>query len=251
MFYWMLSSLLISDRTWWGKAIRIPLALVPQDMEVPVLIGPLRGCRWIAGSAVHSCWLGIYEWEKARLLQRTLEPGMVFFDIGAMAGYFTLLAARLVGPQGRVYAFEPLPRNLAYLRRHVAMHGFDNVTMVEAAVSDSSGVATFEPGAHASAGRLAQRGSLQVRTIALDEEIAAGRLPVPHAIKIDVEGAELDVLQGAGRTLRIARPRLFLDIHDFLGPSFVHLDKDCKNLLHSFGYQFRRLGKHDVYAWCR
>ena len=246
----MLSSLRISDRTWWGKAIRLPLALLPADMVMPVLIGPLRGRRWIARSAVHGCWLGIYEWEKARLLERSIEPGTVFFDIGAMAGYFTLLAARLVGPQGRVYAFEPLPHNLAYLRRHARMHRLDNVTIVEAAVSDSQGVAGFEPGAHASGGRLAESGPLHVRTIGLDEEIAAGRLPVPHAIKIDVEGAEMQLLKGAARTLQTTRPRLFLDLHGFLGPSFAHLDKDCKDLLLRFGYRFRQLGKHDVYAWC-
>lgn len=246
----MLSFLLISDRTWWGKAVRAPLALVPPDKAMPVLIGLLRGRRWIVGSAVHGCWLGVYEWEKARLIEHTIEPGMVFFDIGAMAGYFTLLAALVVGPAGRVYSFDPLPRNLTYLRRHVGMHELNNVTIVEAAVSDSQGVGSFDPGAHPVSGRLAEGGSLQVRTVGLDQEIAAGRLPAPHAIKIDVEGAELRLLEGAARTLRTARPKLFLDLHGFLGPSFSHLDQDCKDLLLRFGYRFRQLGKHDIYAWC-
>lgn len=246
----LLSTLRISDQTWWGKALRLPFQLVPADLEMPVWIGPLRGRRWIVGSAVHGCWLGLYEWEKANLIKRAIAPGMVFFDIGAMAGYFTLLAAPLVGPHGRVYAFEPLPRNLTYLRRHVAMHALDNVTIVEAAVSNSQGVAAFDLGAHPVSGRLAAGGSLQVRTVGLDEEIAVGRLPVPHAIKIDVEGAELQLLQGAAKTLQSARPQLFLDLHGFLGPSFAHLDQDCQSLLVRLGYRFRRLGEHDIYAWC-
>ena len=212
-------------------------------------MGPLRGCRWIAGSSVHSCWIGLYEWEKARLLARTLKPGMVFFDVGANVGYFTLLASRLVGPTGRIFAFEPLRRNLTYLRRHIAMHNLENVTVVEVAVSDSEGFATFDPGSNASSGRLSQQGSVHVQTVSLDKEISAGRLPVPDILKIDVEGAEVQVLDGLKKTLETARPKVCLDIHSFLGPSFVHLDRDCKDIMAEHGYCHRQLGRHDIYAW--
>ncbi len=81
-----------------------------------VVQGPLRGKRWIAGSSNHGCWLGSYELAKQRKVIELVRPGMVCWDVGAHVGFYTLLFAELVGPLGRVFAFEPLPRKggLAY-----------------------------------------------------------------------------------------------------------------------------------------
>jgi FkbM family methyltransferase len=184
-----------------------------------------------------------------RLFTEKLRPGMVFYDIGAQAGYFTLLASSLVGPAGRVIAFEPAPRNIHYLRQHVDMHGLGNVDIEEAAVAGESGVRYFDTGPSFVAGRLCETGSIPVRTLGLDEEIQAGRLPVPQFLKIDVEGAELEVLCGAEWLLAHHAPQIALDIHSFLGPSFAHLEGGCRQLLVRHGYRLERLGSHDVYAW--
>src|SRR5258707_6646816 len=127
-----------------GKALRAPLAFIPKAAVVRVLQGPLAGRRWIVGSATHGAWLGTYEYRKQRLFALSIQPGMVVFDLGANVGFYTLVAAVRTGERGRVYAFEPVPRNLGFLRRHLGHNRVRNVEIVEAAVSNASGVAAFE-----------------------------------------------------------------------------------------------------------
>src|ERR1043165_45133 len=90
-----------------GRIARLPLSLIPAGARMPILQGPLRGKRWVAGSHVHGGWRGSYEFEKQQMFISAIKPGAVVYDIGANVGFYTLLASRLAGPQGRVYAFEP------------------------------------------------------------------------------------------------------------------------------------------------
>jgi FkbM family methyltransferase len=136
---------------------------------VRILQGPLRGKKWIVGSSNHGCWLGSYEYEKRRLFERALREGFTVFDVGAHVGFYTLLASVLVGAKGKVFAFEPLPRNLHYLKEHLRRNRVENVSVVEAAVSDRSGFAAFEEGLYDSGGHLAAAGRLRVPTVTLDE----------------------------------------------------------------------------------
>ncbi|MFM8314525.1 MAG: hypothetical protein ACKOA8_09595, partial [Deltaproteobacteria bacterium] len=74
-----------------GKLLRLPLALLPKGLVVPIILGPAKGKRWITGSADHSCWLGIYEREEVNQFTevvRALPKGAVIFDFGAHSGYF-------------------------------------------------------------------------------------------------------------------------------------------------------------------
>lgn len=210
-----------------SRVIRLPLRLFPGGLTVPILSGPLRGWKWITGSATHGCWLGTYERESQEVLERRLHGGDVVYDIGANVGFFTLLAAKL---GATVYAFEPLPRNVALLREHIALnraaaHVFD------VALSSSSGVARFTAGAHHAAGRLERDGELDVRTEVLDRLVESGQIPPPQAMKIDVEGAEYDVLTGAAEVLTRHRPFILLSTHGYA----VH--ERCCALLRGFRYE--------------
>uniref|UniRef100_A0ACD5GZU7 FkbM family methyltransferase n=1 Tax=Desertifilum tharense IPPAS B-1220 TaxID=1781255 RepID=A0ACD5GZU7_9CYAN len=131
----------ISPQSFVGKLLRLPLKLIPANAQMPILSGKLRGKKWIVGAGRHGSWLGTYEAQTQHLFIQALNPGMTVFDIGAQAGFYTLLASHLVGKQGRVFAFEPLPRNLAYLHQHLAINHLENVTVIEAAVAETSGVA--------------------------------------------------------------------------------------------------------------
>ncbi len=102
----------ISNRSLAGRALRIPLRLIPANAPVPILQGPLRGKLWVKGSSDNGCWLGSFEHDKQRLMSSMLQPGDTMFDVGANVGYYTLLASHRVGPDGRVIAFEPLPANV-------------------------------------------------------------------------------------------------------------------------------------------
>ncbi len=96
------------------SVIRAPLSLVPRGAVVPVLTGPMKGARWVVGAGTNGCWLGTYEPRTRHWLQAVLGRGRVFFDIGANVGFFTLLASRIVGEEGAVVAFEPLPATQEY-----------------------------------------------------------------------------------------------------------------------------------------
>lgn len=179
-----------------------------------VLGGPNRGLRWRTGSSVHGCWVGTYERDKVELLSRHVRPGMVAYDIGANAGYYTLLLSRLVGPSGRVYAFEPLPENLVNLLHHVTVNGLANCELVAAAVSDGNGLAGFQVAASNSMGSITQGpAQLRVPTVSLDALTAGLGLPPPDFVKMDVEGAEGGVLAGATRLLGECDGAWFVALH--------------------------------------
>lgn len=193
------------------SAIRAPLWLIPKGLEVPVFAGPCRGMKWAIGAGTHGCWLGTYERENQHKIASNLRAGDIAYDIGANVGFFTLLMAHIVGPGGHVHAFEPLPANLAQLRRHIAINGLHNVTVHPVAISDATGQATFKTANHDSEGRLSNDGDITVQTVALDDL----RLPLPHLIKMDIEGEECLALSGMARTLRQARPYLLIEGHRF------------------------------------
>jgi FkbM family methyltransferase len=218
-----------------GKIVRAPLTLAPRERPLPILWGKLLGKKWIVGSSFQSCWLGIYEYEKQRLFVDSIRPGQTVFDIGANVGFYTLLASHLVGPSGRVVSFEPLPRNLGYLHRHLAANRIQNVTVFEGAVSNYTGTAHFDAGVVPEMAHLATSGGIEVKVFKLDDLLAAGLVPGPDLLKIDVEGAEADVIRGAEKLIRDHRPKILLATHN----DTVH--EECWGLLEERGYGVRLL----------
>ena len=212
--------------TFLGKALRFPLRLVPRNSVVPVLGGINRGRRWIAGAgATNGCWIGTYEADHIPALQQLVRPGMVVYDVGANVGYYTLALSRLVGDSGRVYSFEPGVRWAYYLRRHIELNALRNVTVVQAAVSDSAALVRF------SGWEIDDEGSYVVPSISLDGFIAAG-FPPPDFIKMDIEGAEGAALHGARDLLSSAKPSWLLATHSDA------LRSSCQSLLAQSGYRF-------------
>jgi len=201
-----------------------------------VLWGPLRGRRWIAGAGIARHWLGYYEYGKQLALQRAIRPGMTVYDIGAHTGFYTLLASRATGPAGRVLAFEPVPRNLALLRRHLELNQAGNVTVHAAAVSDVAGLVSFEEAADGYAGAIAPGGAQRVRAVRLDDLFLSQEAPPADVMKVDVEGAELAVLSGAEKMIASGRPAIFLATHN------LEATRRCRALLESWGYGVSALG---------
>lgn len=203
----------IDDKGIIGKLPRLPLRLLSRGLTVPIMQGRLRGRRWIVGSSEHGCWLGSYEFAKCRRLTQMVKVGAVFFDIGANVGFYSLLAAELVGPAGSVFAFEPLPRNVQLLARHLQLNRVRNCTVVEAAVSDHSGVVRFQEGLSNGMGYICDKGALPVRAVSLDALVERGDYPLPDYIKMDIEGGEVAALRGATCILTSGCPAIFLSTH--------------------------------------
>ncbi len=203
----------IPGQTVLGRILRLPLRLIPDSAVVRVCSGINKGMKWIVGSSTHGCWLGSYETDKQSVISRLTKPGMVVFDIGANAGFYTLAFARLATECGQVWAFEPLADNIGYLHQHVARNHFTNVHVVQVAVSDKAGLAGLDVVLDGSMGVLGKKGGYLVPTVALDEMIESGELPEPDLIKMDVEGAESMVLEGAAKLLARRRVLLLVACH--------------------------------------
>jgi FkbM family methyltransferase len=144
-----------------------------------------------------------------------VRPGDVIFDIGAYVGPYTLLGARLAGPTGHVYAFEPDPVARAVLERNIAANHAENVTIVRAAVTAAEGVVWLESTSLGDAASAVRRDSGQVKVPATTLQAFCQRESVfPNVIKIDVEGGEGDVLDaGAAEVIRQARV-ILLEVHE-------------------------------------
>lgn len=221
-----------SLRTMLSKILRWPLSLIPSKAEVRILRGPVRGMKWIKGAGPNAYWIGTYETVRMREFAEALKPGYVVYDVGANVGIYSLCASSRVGTSGRVYAFEPLERNLRYLRRHVALNHLQNCTVLGSAVCDREGAVSFSAGAwEASMARISSAGEITVPSTTLDSCVYGRKwLGPPNVLKIDVEGAEFAVLSGGTRAITEFHPAIFLEIH---GPE---LHRTCRDFLLAKGY---------------
>lgn len=179
----------------------------------------VREKPWVRAMA-----LGVFERQKIDALRWCLKPGMTFVDVGANTGYFALVAARLVGPSGRVLAIEPEPENCERIRRNIALNGYENVEVVPVAVGDRTGEVELhlahDHGHHSLLPASPDRDgrTMNVALHRLDDLLAEHDVTRVDAIKIDVEGVEAAVIRGATTTIR-QNPALviLMDLHESLG----------------------------------
>jgi len=143
------------------------------------------------------------------VFQRETKNGDIFFDIGAHIGYNTILASRLVGEQGRVFAFEPFPENFQLLKKNVAANSCRNVSILEMAISDQNGTAKLfldkESIRHSLYGKSSDSDHIEVETTTLDDFLKKNGMPRVDVIKMDIEGGEMRALRGMANMLRCNR----------------------------------------------
>jgi FkbM family methyltransferase len=208
------------------------------------------GLQFNAGGGNPGYVLGTTEPDLQQRLSELLRPGAVFYDVGANVGFFSAIAARLVGREGRLVAIEPSPPTAERLRRNMELNGFDHVTVVEAAASARPGRAAFsvQP-LHRSAGsrlsaisRPPHASETTVETVTIDQLIDDG-MPPPDVIKLDIEGAEVDALAGMVTTLRRARPTVLCETHGTADKVIA--------LLEAAGYEISFAEGEDASDWNR
>lgn len=188
--------------------------LIPRGIAIPILKGPLRKTKWIVGAAPGPArglgWiLNLVEPEQLGMAKRLIHSNDICFDIGANVGSYTLLFAKYAK---HVFAFEPLPRNVRYLVSMLEINKTRNATVVPCAISNFSGLSSFRKGENWGIGKLDNKGEQPVVVVSCDE-FAKFYSIVPSLLKIDVEGAELNVLTGARNLIAKYKPTLLLSTH--------------------------------------
>jgi FkbM family methyltransferase len=196
---------------------------------------------------------GVWEPNVTAAFSRALRPGDVCVDIGAHIGYFTLLASRLVGPSGHVYAFEPSPTNYEALRANLSRNGVSNVTTLRVALGESTERALLREAPGTNTGRATlrdvrpNRAPLAAEGVMVDVHPAADVIPVDdlsriRVIKIDVEGYEVEVMRGLDPVFALGQPlALFVEFNPLWSD-----DSDAVRYLDELrlehGFALKRLG---------
>jgi FkbM family methyltransferase len=238
---------------WLGNFVhRLSYRLIPVDQKIWARIeaGAAEGL-WIELNprTGQSYVRGEVEIAVQKILVERLKPGMIFYDLGANIGFFTLLAARLVGERGKVFSFEPDPENGARLRRNIQRNGFTNVTVVDAGIWSFTQKRHFVTADSASPdhgiGKFVVPHGPDIGTlipcISLDDFTVDS--PLPDAIKCDIEGAEIEALRGAERTLRAKRPWIVCEMHSPAN------EQAAREILSRFDYTLEARDKGHVLAF--
>lgn len=226
--------------TWLYQRCSIP------DVEVETLLDGtlwmklcLRLCRW-------TICLGMYEAPLARFFIRSLRPDSVVLDIGAYIGQYTLLAAKYASA-GRVIAFEPHPISYQRLQAHVACNRLGNVCILHQAAGQIPGRLPLALSEQASDSGFSSGWSgetIEVEVVPVDEVVRQMNLKRVDVIKVDVEGAEGQVLRGAHETLARFHPLLIVEIDRHREQAFGDAPEAILGYLQNLGYTHYLLRRH-------
>lgn len=205
----------------WLKSQIDRMAKQLRETDATILDGAGKGLRFNVGNSRASYILGTPKPELQKAMQLYMKPGMVVYDIGANVGFQATISARIVGPAGSVLCFEPLPANADQIEYNARLNDFKNVQVRRIALGNVDSQETFLLSDESTWGALSsaapgvprQIGEIKVDVRNLDALRARESLPAPDWIKIDVEGAECAVLDGADATIREFRPILVIELH--------------------------------------
>jgi FkbM family methyltransferase len=196
----------------------------PASATIRYSSGILSGLRFDCFTNEKYFWMGAdYERELAPLIRAALSAVSVVYDIGAHAGFWSLVFASLC-PTGQIFAFEPDPANRARLEVNAAQ--LPNIRVLPFAVSDRAGTVRFEQ--RGSISHATEKGGIAVRTIALD----SCELPTPGFVKMDIEGHGAMALAGARATLASHHPKILAEIHN-------REEQDAMEELRALGYELK------------
>lgn len=220
---------------------------VQPGMPVPLRLS--FGGWWLAQSDFLGAALldGGFENTERSFVERFLRPGMVFLDIGAHHGYYTLLASRKVGPTGLVLAVEPSRRERRKLRLHLQINRCKNVRIEGRALGEAEGTASLYlvQGTETGCNSLRRPDveqkieSVTVQVERLDRVLQDHQIERVDFIKMDVEGAELSVLKGAQELLsRRPRPVILSEVQDVRSRPWGYSARDVVRYLSSLDYDW-------------
>ena len=220
--------------------------------ELPIFLRLPFGAWWMAESSAldEQVIRGGFERAELHLVEKMLKPGMTVLDVGAHHGLYTLLAAKRVGAQGRVIAFEPSSRERKRLRKHLWVNRCSNVRIAGCALGESAGEADFflVEGLHDWCNSLRppdveeRTSTVRIGVRRLDDVLERLGINKVDFVKLDVEGAELGVLRGAERLLKgAARPAILVEVQDLRTRPWGYRAREIVQWLAATGYRWFEL----------
>ncbi|MCB9225115.1 MAG: FkbM family methyltransferase [Crocinitomicaceae bacterium] len=202
--------------------------------------GVLKGQKWSVSIPDSRYIAGEYEEALSELVVDQVSKSKRFIDIGANAGYFSLVAAKYGQKDVEHLAIEPFPENVDLLNKHLSVNNIKDVNVKEMAISDQNGEIEFSDSGNLAANTYKTESSvfsnkvIKVKTMTLDQLAEENQLNESCFLKIDVEGAEYDVLKGGKIYLSQFKPDLVLATHD---NHVKGVKVDCLNFLSEIGYK--------------
>jgi FkbM family methyltransferase len=236
---------------WVGLQWRQTISRIPRPVQLPF------GAYFFRRNDALGFNLPRFESRELAFVERLLRPGMTVLDIGAHQGLYTLLASTLVVPNGRVFAFEPSPRERKALRLNVGLNRCKNVIIEELALGNEEGegslyvVDGFETGCNSLRPPALPGGTspITVHVSSLDQWLGVREVKSVDFIKLDVEGGELSVLQGA-QSLLEGRPRpvILAEVQDIRTQPWGYRASEIISYLSSKGYKWFSLSAEGTLA---
>lgn len=203
-------------------------------------------------------YLGIYEPEETQMIKNIVKEGMTVLDIGANIGYFSILMANLVGPNGKVYSFEPNPKMFQRLQKNLEINTNLSVQIKinQVAIGEKEGKANFFCPPHGFEGlgglqdtnRISIDNVINVDVITLDKFMKDNNVQKLDFIKLDVEGGEFGVLKGAEDTLNKYHPIILFEGEEENTAAYNYRVFQLLNYLENLGYIVKKAGSVNFIA---
>lgn len=194
-----------------------------------------------------------YEPHVTALIRRELHRGETFLDVGGNVGYFTMLASSIVGPEGKVIAFEPNPQNLQLIYESQLKNAFLNQTIYPYAASDHSGILRFTTvgsnGGVVTDSSRDQKHYLLVQSVVIDQVVPDQPI---NMIKIDIEAHEPFAIRGMENLIKKQRPKIITEFHPWaMRLNNVEAPEEYLAQLENLGYQLGVIHTSKVEKMCR
>ncbi len=216
-----------------------PTRLIPDNTVLKILAGNLRCKKFIKGSYNFSIALRAYERKQSDQFEEYCTNSKSFWDLGAHVGYYSMLY-HAINPTGKIVAFEPSEVNVKLFRRHMMLNKIIDYKLFEVAVSDKEGMLSFKKTRTTVAGKLDEAGEMKAKVLRLSKMFETNEIQLPDLVKMDIEGAEENVLRDMKSIFAEKKPVLFVSTHG----KQVHLN--CVALLKEMGYRLTPLDKPDL-----
>ena len=187
----------------------------------------------------------IYEKNETNFVKDSVNKGDIVIDIGANIGYYTLMFAKLVGDTGKIYAFEPDPKNFSILEKNIQVNGYNNIILEKKAVSNKLGKSTLYMNENSAGSSMHKPNNvvnqIYVDLITLDNYFEVNTI-TPDFIKIDIEGYELNALKGMESILQSSdKTKIMIEYNPLTKKEFNSDPMDNLTFLSELGFKFKDL----------